>query len=375
MVVKKIVGKMHLWLGLACGPVVLFLGLTGCILAFQREIESVSKPYQYVTPMAAPMLPPSRMQQIAERALPGKKAHSVTYGLHGKAVVATFYHDKPKYYYLVYLNPYTGQVLKVKDMDRDFFRVVVDGHFYLWLPPEIGKPIVASATLVFVVMMISGMVLWWPRNKAARKQRFSVKWNAKWRRRNYDLHNVLGFYMSWVAIFIAITGLVWGFQWVGNLVYLVASGGESPKMYKEALSKPIAGFVADNDPAVDKLWRTMTVEYVGAQTLEVHYPQSDSASIEIAANPEASTYWKTDYRFFDQYTLDEIPVAHAYGRLDRATGADKVARMNYDIHVGAVLGLPGKIMAFFASLIAASLPVTGFLIWRGRRTKPGKPTA
>ena len=43
--------------------------------------------------------------------------------------------------------------------------------------------------------------------------------------------------------------------------------------------------------------------------------------------------------------------------------------MNYDIHVGAVLGLPGKILAFFASLIAASLPVTGFVIWWGRRKK------
>ncbi len=43
--------------------------------------------------------------------------------------------------------------------------------------------------------------------------------------------------------------------------------------------------------------------------------------------------------------------------------------MNYDIHVGAVLGLPGKIMAFFASLIAASLPVTGFYVWCGRKKK------
>jgi len=51
--------------------------------------------------------------------------------------------------------------------------------------------------------------------------------------------------------------------------------------------------------------------------------------------------------------------------------------MNYDIHVGAILGLPGKIMAFCASLIAASLPVTGVYIWWGRRHKKskGKPVA
>jgi len=53
--------------------------------------------------------------------------------------------------------------------------------------------------------------------------------------------------------------------------------------------------------------------------------------------------------------------------------ADKIVRMNYDIHVGAVLGLPGKFLAFFASLVAASMPVTGFCIWWGRRKKK-KPT-
>jgi uncharacterized iron-regulated membrane protein len=46
--------------------------------------------------------------------------------------------------------------------------------------------------------------------------------------------------------------------------------------------------------------------------------------------------------------------------------------MNYDIHTGAIIGLPGKILAFFASLIAASLPVTGFMIWLGRRNKKKK---
>jgi uncharacterized iron-regulated membrane protein len=46
--------------------------------------------------------------------------------------------------------------------------------------------------------------------------------------------------------------------------------------------------------------------------------------------------------------------------------------MNYDIHTGAILGLPGKILMFFASLICATLPVTGFVIWWGRRKKSPK---
>lgn len=48
MRLKKWIGKIHLWLGLSSGLVVVFLGITGCILAFQQEIEAVTQPYQYV---------------------------------------------------------------------------------------------------------------------------------------------------------------------------------------------------------------------------------------------------------------------------------------------------------------------------------------
>jgi len=43
--------------------------------------------------------------------------------------------------------------------------------------------------------------------------------------------------------------------------------------------------------------------------------------------------------------------------------------MNYDIHVGAIAGMPGKIIAFLASLLSASLPVTGFIIWWDREKR------
>ena len=80
----------------------------------------------------------------------------------------------------------------------------------------------ATATLVFLVMLISGLILWWPKNKKATKQRFSIKWNARWRRKNYDLHNVLGFYATWIAIILAVTGLVWGFEWFAQGYYRLA---------------------------------------------------------------------------------------------------------------------------------------------------------
>jgi uncharacterized iron-regulated membrane protein len=369
MTFKKTIGKLHLWLGFASGVLVFFLGITGCILAYQREIENATQEYRYVKQQQKSYLPPTLLRQFADQALPGKHIHSLSYA-HGKASQAVYFSLDPEYYHIVYLDPYTGTVLKTKDMDQDFFRFMIMGHYYLWLPPNVGQPILASATLIFVVMLITGIVLWWPKNKAARKQRFTIKWNAKWRRVNYDAHNVLGFYLSWVAVFIGGTGLVMGFQWFAKSVYWTASGGKQLVEFYEPTSVVDKGVVAVNQPAVDQIWRQkmQTLDLITGQ-LEMHFPETDTASVETAYNPDPSTYWKTDYQYYDQYTLKEIPVTHGYGRFKEASVADKIIRMNYDIHVGAIGGLAGKTIAFFASLLAASLPVTGTMIWWGRRKK------
>ncbi|MEM1407919.1 MAG: PepSY-associated TM helix domain-containing protein, partial [Bacteroidota bacterium] len=107
--------------------------------------------------------------------------------------------------------------------------------------------------------------------------------------------------------------------------------------------------------------------------IEVHYPDSDTSSIYIEVAKKSGVYYSSDYRFFDQYSGEELEANSIYGKYREASTADRVIRMNYDIHVGAIGGLPGKIIAFFASLLCASLPVTGFMIWfnRNRRRLSG----
>lgn len=410
MHLKKIIRKIHLILGLSSGLLILFLGITGCMLAFQREIENATQPYRFVTPQAKQFLPPSQLMATAAAKLPGKAVHSVLYQRNGKTAQVSFFQFIPeRYYYIVYLDPYNGHVLKIKNMQRDFFYQVLQGHYYLWLPPAIGQPIIASATLIFVIMMVSGLILWWPKNRAARKQRFTIKLNARWRRKNYDLHYVLGFYVTWVAIIIALTGLVWGFQWFARAVYSGA-GGKGNVVYREPASdtltaasvlmaqgpamerriqEPSAPSMRQQDheadktysgngvyyrswiyadvEAMDRIWEQMNAEFPAAPSLEVHHPTATASPIVVTINPDASTYWKADYRFFDRYSLKELKASSIYGRYKDAKAADKLIRMNYDIHTGGILGLPGKILMFFASLIAASLPVTGFFIWWGRR--------
>ncbi len=367
---KKVINKIHLYLGLIIGVVIVIVALTGCIYAFQEEIQNLTQSYRFVEKREAAFLPPTRLQAIAQQQLPGKALHGLRYGGKENAAVLMFYGNAPDYFYLVCLDPYTGAVLKVKDMNADFFRFILDGHFYLWLPRTIGQPTVAIATLIFVLMLITGIVLWWPKNKAAAKQRFSIKWNAKWRRKNYDLHNVMGFYSSWILIFIAITGLVWGFQWFAKSMYWVTSGGKAQIEYNAGTSDTTKAVAKRFISPVDHIWKKTSMDNPTVESIEIDFPDNNKATIGVTTNIDASTNWKADRRFYDQYTLKEITVKHPYGRFnDKLSTADKIVRMNYDIHVGGIFGLAGKFLAFFASLICASLPVTGFMMWWGRRYK------
>ncbi|MEO8473104.1 MAG: PepSY-associated TM helix domain-containing protein [Chryseolinea sp.] len=366
--VKYWIGRIHLWLGLTTGSIVFVLAITGCIYAFQAEIQNILQPYRFVLAEDKQTLSPAHFKEIGEKTLPDKHMHAIVYGRPGKAVQITYYNADPEYYYIVYLNPYSGEVLKVSNENAGFFRFILDGHFYLWLPHEIGQPIIASATLIFLFMTISGIVLWWPKNKNATKQRFTIKWSAKWRRKNYDLHNVLGFYCTWIALILAVTGLVWGFTWFAEGVYKI-TGGEKSMVYEEPLSDTTNANKGILALSMNKLYETIRRDNPKAEVIEVHIPMESSSALEVSVNPDDETYWSTDYRFFDQYSLKELEVNHVYGKLANASVADKLLRMNYDIHTGAVMGLPGKFLAFFGSLVIATLPITGFYIWLGRRHK------
>ena len=123
----------------------------------------------------------------------------------------------------------------------------------------------------------------------------------------------------------------------------------------------------------DRIWLSLTQQAEAKESVSIYYPETSTDALEGAINHRPGTYYNTDYYHFDQYSGKELEATGIYaGKFTQASIADKINRMNYDIHVGAVLGLPGKILAFLASFIAASLPVTGFYIWWGRRSKKVK---
>ncbi|HRN57366.1 MAG TPA: PepSY-associated TM helix domain-containing protein [Agriterribacter sp.] len=361
---KKLNAWLHLWLGLISGIIVLVVSITGCILVFEQEIKSLIYPWLHAEKTnGAAYLPPSKIHDEVQKAFPQNEVHSIWYHGEGRSAHLSLGSDS-----LVYVNPYSSEILAVVDHE-DFFHFIRDGHLYLWLPPEIGRTIVSWATLVFFVLLITGIVLWWPKrwNKKGIEQSFTVRWKARFKRLNYDLHNVLGFYALIIAAIVAFTGLMMGFSWFNKTVFSLAGGEIKPRVKAVSDTTLASNTVMFNQ--VDKAWQ-MGMTDIGEHNKDqiiVHFPDEPSEAIYVCVDMYMGT-WRDVY--LDQYTLQELSASNPRIRdLDKATW---IRRMNYGLHVGETGGLTTKVLYFLASLICGSLPVTGFLVWWGKKKKRKK---
>ncbi|OJV20540.1 MAG: hypothetical protein BGO21_08165 [Dyadobacter sp. 50-39] len=360
---KKINAWLHLWLGLASGIVVFIVSVTGCVLVFEQELKSLTRPWSHSERVNnEPYLPPSKIAERLKTSLPGKETRSIWYYGHGEAAKVTIDADS-----MVFVNPYTAGVQAIVVGD-DFFHFLLDGHVGVWIEGDVGHQIVAWATLIFFILLLTGLILWWPKKwtKSEKEKAFTIKWKAKFKRVNYDLHNVLGFYALIVAMILTLTGLIMGFAWINNGVYFLASGGAEPPKRVRSFSDTTQIIAPSSIPAVDRAFKK------GLEELAVY--NQDAIIIGFPDDPQDAIYVCTDMDrgawrdiYLDQYTLEMLPSSGV--QVDQLNFADWLRRNNYGLHVGAIGNMPTKIIYFIASLICASLPVTGFLVWWGKRKK------
>ncbi|KAB1064866.1 PepSY-associated TM helix domain-containing protein [Salibacter halophilus] len=366
---RSVIRQLHLFLGLITGIIVFIVAITGCLWVFQEEIRELTRePFSYEVSHNNAMVTPTRAKKMAQSVFPDKRIHGTLYSGQENPVEVIFYQSEPEEFYrMVYLHPQSGELIRSENLLNGFFHFVLDGHMYLWLPESIGHEVVRWGTAIFAIMLITGIVLWWPKTKKLQKRHFWFKWNkrTKWKKKNYDYHNISGFYASLLGLTIAFTGCVMAFDPFESVVYDTI-GGEKETNFSIPANES-GSYKEKNVPAIDQLLPKLRKTYSDAFSFEFHYPHTDSSSIYVEVTNREGTFYKNDYRFYDQNTLAELSTPSIYGDYSAASFSDKVIRMNYDIHVGSIAGLPGKIIMFCISLICAALPVTGFLIWLNRK--------
>jgi uncharacterized iron-regulated membrane protein len=420
---RQFLNDVHLWVGLSSGLIVLLICLSGTIYVFNTEIRELSRPEMYhVSPSTGSQrLASEKLMAIVSRETGGKvisikipadpersfvltvrkpeeskpgenkevkgkvRAEERTKENSGKRSGEKPGSEKPGppargIQYMV--DPYTGQILgnsSEKTAITEFMQLMFSLHRWLLLDRieeplfgnlpnrTLGSYISGTATILFTLGVITGMVIWFPRKIRSWKNGLKVKWDGNWKRVNHDLHNSLGFYSCILLLLMGITGPQWSFPWyrealrktLGTYQPEGAPKPETPHSVIQGTGTPKTLFIADFISSANK-----TLNYPGDLTITL---AADSLEAIVVNKVKTGFFVPVagDKVYLDQYNASvlQTDIFSAKPLNERISSSIKA------LHVGDVYGSFSKILYFLACLIATSLPVTGTLIWINKMKK------
>jgi uncharacterized iron-regulated membrane protein len=331
---------MHLSVGLVAGAVILYLSVTGLLMAFKPQIIDLSRA-GLVSADAGPALP---VVDLLKKISDGKteELKSVTFWREKEGYFeAQFGKEKHLYAYA------DGSVLPASYAWNEFFELTTNLH--RWFSPKnegdhkVQKLIKGISVIFFLFLTFSGIFLWWP--SAVKKLNFKLKNKAF----NWNLHNVLGFWFSPVIIIISVTGLVIAHQWANNLLFAIA-GSEVPKPRKieeKAQVIPpaeqLAGMIAVAQERKPN-WKMLSVRF-----------SKGYVNLSIDEDGPAGLYAKSQLSFDAESGQESF-----WEPYESLPTARKVRATMHPVHTGEAGGFFGQVLVALATLVSIVLVWTGF---------------
>ncbi|MCA4465556.1 PepSY domain-containing protein [Bacteroides xylanisolvens] len=401
---KKIFRKIHLWLSVPFGLIITLVCFSGAMLVFENEVnEWFRRDLYYVETVKESPLPMDKLLEKVATTLPDSV--SVT-GVSissdpGRAYQVSL--SKPRRASL-YVDQYTGEV-KGKSERSGFFMFMFRMH--RWLLDSMnpgnegifwGKMIVGVSTLLLVFVLISGIVIWWPRTRKALKNSLKITATKGWRRFWYDLHVAGGMYALIFLLAMALTGLTWSFPWYRTAFYKVfgvevqqrAAQGHEQKSDAQKRNTKLAAHREKKREGneVRKGERSRRPENNHSDMYSVTSPfvywqeiydklrrqNPEYKQISISSGTASVSFNRFgNQRASDRYSFNtdngEFTETSLYQHQDKS---GKIRGWIYSVHVGNWGGMFTRILTFIAALLGAALPLTGYYLWIKRLIKVRK---
>lgn len=359
---NKIYRKLHLWLAVPTGILISVICLSGAALVFEQDITQALNLHLYRSEPQTKFLQPSEIAARIREQMPDSLSLS-SLQMPGEADGVCMASFKNAGRRTLSVNPYTGDV-NGWTKSYPFFQTMRKLHRWLMNPPaqkgekSVGKVVVGITTLVMVFILVSGLIVWIPRNRKALKNRLKVSYSKGWRRFWYDSHVSLGFYATIFLLIMALTGLTWSFGWYRTAAYSLFGGGQQ----QTSAPGKANGKQTGKKQAFDyNVWDNVFHE------LQNRYPAYQNITLAIG-NAQVSPYPHSSMRKTDRVTFNqqtgEIKKITRYKELPPS---QTLKGWFYAVHTGSWGGMITKILYFIATLIGGVLPLSGYYLWMKRK--------
>jgi uncharacterized iron-regulated membrane protein len=408
--------RWHFYAALFVMPFLIVLAITGTLYCFQPQIEPLLYPHLLTVPSATTgKLSEDELLARARAAVPpGSRPTTATIGTDetSSAEFVFRYPDGEKR--SVYLDPYNGEMLGTLSVEHRFMQIdrMIHRKLLLGKPGELIMELAACWTLV---MIGTGIALWWPGQtfgwRGSLWPRFELRGRPLWK----SVHAVMGIWLAVGAVAFILTGLPWSGSWGQNFKSLATrlhmgsppgSWGESTlrsilpgtrvqsapategsgAMHEGHQMESMPGMVMDDLPLSQTPWAVGAMEVPTSQSaaatavpinlgrvIDIAHGKGLASGYDVAfpSNPSGVytvSYFPPDPRdertlHIDQYSgkiLEDIGYG-GYGAVSKAVSYGTA------LHMGRYFGLANQLVCALISLGLAAMAVTGCVMWWKRR--------
>lgn len=372
LTLRKVLLKIHLYIALWLGALLVLAGLTGSLLVYKHALDKWLNPellqVRVLDSGAKPFL---SLIEAANLVSPIKDPPSHLYlPRHEDDAMVVRYqikHPDPAHkghnhhFYEVMVNPYTGVVLGHRDRDDALMTIILQLHYKL-LAGDTGKLVMGITALLTLILTLTGIYLWWPKLTKL-KQAFVIKRNASSHRFNFDLHKTTGIYTALVMFVVALSGVYF------NL----------PQVFK-----PVIGFfsplteiprdVKSVPPADSELLAAITPEEAaqvavnnfpaGIEAQRIFLP-ADATGVYMITARQPTEYGSNGKTliWIDQYSGNILNIRDPH----KLGAGDAFLNLQLPLHNGEILGDAGQIAVLIVGFSPLLLFITGVIVWLKKR--------
>lgn len=361
---------IHWFLGIFLFLFLSITALSGAVLSFQEEILSWLNPQSlHVNDARVKNYLPSQILEVAQAAYPKAKISHIRYDeartLPWVWIIQPGQKGHEGMYYAI--DPLKGDVTLMKGMR--FFAAMNRLHRSLMLD-QLGKNVVALTTIAFLLLVVSGIYLYWGSLKRHFFAALKIDFTKKGRAFIYRLHCALGMWIVPWYLLICLSGLYWSYGWYAQALHTL-SGTEAPM--KRGGTKPPNGDtkkVAEplHVNRLDDAWQLFCTQVPSFKSADVMLTLAGKNAViryvnEEARHPDAFNTLLIDtqrMRIVSTQAYDDLPIEA------------KWMKSMSSVHSGAFFGMFGRIGVFIASLSTVLFVVTGWMLYLGKKRQKRK---
>jgi uncharacterized iron-regulated membrane protein len=358
--IRNLAFSLHRYIGLAIGLILVIVGLTGSLLVFQKEIDAalIKGGFETVIPQQQTLSLDEIANNITQTYANQPDFKLAQFDLHfDDDIYRVRLRNSEDKDLEVFVNAYTGKILGDRLRENTFFSKVYELHYALFAD-KIGTVIVGIAALLMCILTVTGLILWsgW-RNLISG---FKIKWDGRTKRKNYDIHKVIGIIALIGLAFTGFTGFLWNFyEQAEPAIYALTFTPKPPKVKSTVTEKaPLA--ISEIVQQANATIPEGTPSFISVPT------KPDEVFTVYMKQPQDAQYFanKVD---IDRYSGEVLHVINS----KTVKLGDRILNATVPMHYGTFGGNATRILYVFVGLSPTILFITGLVMYRlRRRPKP-----